>query len=192
MNQSKLQLTGANYNGSRRELDYYPTPYEVTVSLMEFLSLKKDCHVWEPACGDGYMIAVIEKYVDTVIGSDIRDTKKYEKADYLKCKKNGIGAIITNPPFFLADDFIRKAVNEAPIVAMLLKSQFWHAKKRTKLFMELPPSYVCPLTWRPDFLFHERVNGEKGNPTMEVCWNVWFKGDRLTKYFPMNKIINND
>ena len=56
---------------------------------------------------------------------------------------------------------------------MLLKSQYWHAAKRAQLFREIPPSYVLPLTWRPDFLFKER-NGEKGaSPLMDVMWCVW-------------------
>lgn len=44
--------------------------------------------------------------------------------------------------------------------AMLLKAQYWHAAKRAQLFCEVPPSYVLPLTWRPDFLFKER-NGKR-------------------------------
>jgi hypothetical protein len=49
-----------NNNGQRRELDFYPTPPEVTHSLMGFLGLSKDIIIYEPACGDGAMVDVLE------------------------------------------------------------------------------------------------------------------------------------
>ncbi len=36
--------------GSRREHDFYPTPADVTVALMDFLNLEP-CKIWEPAAG---------------------------------------------------------------------------------------------------------------------------------------------
>lgn len=35
---------------------------------------------------------------------------------------------------------------------------------------DVTPSYILPLTWRPDFLFKERGNG---SPLMDVMWCVW-------------------
>ncbi len=97
-------------------------------------------------------------------------------------------AIITNPPFSQSIEFIKKALKEAPIVAMLLKSQYWHAKNRYEFFMNNKPAYVLPLTWRPDFLEHERKSGEKkGAPTMEVFWTVWIKDLHNTQYIPLLK-----
>jgi hypothetical protein len=91
-------------------------------------------------------------------------------------------AIITNPPFNLSEDFIRHALTQAGTVAMVLKSQYWHAKKRSALFQEFPPAYVLPLTWRPDFLFNTRQPGDKVGPTMEVHWTVWMAGRTDTRY----------
>jgi len=95
--------------------------------------------------------------------------------------------IITNPPFNLSEQFIRHAIGQAGVVAMLLKSQYWHAQKRIDLFKEYPPAYVLPLTWRPDFLFDQRANGVKGSPTMEVHWTVWVQGDYDTRYRLLKK-----
>jgi hypothetical protein len=172
-------MTVALANGGkqerRRELDFYPTPPDVTHALMRFLALPQSL-VWEPACGDGAMSKVIQSYGHTVIGSDIRDG-----VDYLTAKpapQCGYGAIITNPPFNLSEQFIRKAIGEAPVVAMLLKSQYWHAAKRSKLFAEHPPAFVLALSWRPDFR-----GGELGGaPTMEVLWSVWERGKTDTRY----------
>lgn len=160
-----LQLTGANYRGDRRELDFYPTPENVTIALLKFLKLPLHFEIWEPACGNYKMSKVIErqgyivKATDIIYGNDFLTTEGY--AD----------AIITNPPFFLSEKFIEKSLTEAPIVAMLLKSQYWHAKKHFDIFNKNPPAYVLPLTWRPDF--YEDEPNKTGSPTMEMAWTVW-------------------
>lgn len=163
----------------RRKLDYYPTPSDVTHALMQFLNLPIST-VWECACGEGHMAKVIEEYGHKVIATDIRDTGYgIGGRNFLDEKKLLAPIVITNPPFQESEAFIRHA-NElgADVVAMLLKSQYWHAAKRAKLFADHPPAWVLPLTWRPDFLF-----GEKGGaPTMEVLWTVWVKGKTDTRY----------
>lgn len=158
----------------RRELDFYPTPPDATIALMDFLDLPQSI-IWEPASGDGSMSEVIESYGHRVISTDIRSEGIYGQSgqDFLKVRYPNVDAIITNPPFNLAERFIRKATNEAKTVAMLLKSQYWHAACRMSLFNYSRPAYILPLTWRPDFLFKERKNGKKGSPTMEVLWAVW-------------------
>lgn len=190
MKHETLQLNGAGYNTSRRALDYYPTPPEVTVALLRFLKLPRETKVWEPACGKGSMSKVLELYFDEVTSSDIMEGNYGNYYDFLS--NNGglfspASAIITNPPFNLSERFITKALTLSPVVAMLLKSQYWHAEKRRQLFLTHPPAYVLPLTWRPDFLFDEREAGKKGKPTMEVLWTVWIDGHRQCHYRPIPK-----
>lgn len=181
MKQETLQLTAGGTKENRRALDFYPTPPEVTIALMEFLKLDP-CFIWEPACGDFAMSNEFLKY-----GHSVRSTDIQLGDDYL-LTSGSADAIITNPPFNLSGEFIQKALKEAPIVAMLLKSQYWHAKKRFDLFKENPPAYILPLTWRPDFLA-----GEKGgSPTMEVHWTVWIKGNTGSKYIPLLKPVINE
>ena len=67
MNQIDLQLTAGNNKGNRRELDFYPTPPEATIALMDFLNLAEKT-IWECACGNNAMSSVIEKYGHNVIG----------------------------------------------------------------------------------------------------------------------------
>jgi hypothetical protein len=181
--QKELQLTSGNNSGDRRALDHYPTPPDVTVALMEFLKLPP-CRIWEPAAGQGAMSEVLKKYGHIVTSSDIKFNDYVDFAtDYLVMKPIPADAIITNPPFNLSSDFIEKAIGEAKVVAMVLKSQYWHAKKRSELFEKHPPAWVLPLTWRPDFL-----NGEKGGaPTMEIVWTVWIEGQTDTRYRLLKK-----
>lgn len=173
-----LVLANSSLTNKRRELDYYPTPPDVTLALLRFLNLSKDLTVWECACGDGHMSEVLKREGYTVYSSDVRGTGYGEgDADFLQ-KNRKADVIMTNPPFALSESFIRHAISQAPIVAMLLKSQYWHAQKRSVLFQERPPAWVLPLTWRPDFMFGERG----GAPTMECLWTVWIEGQLDTRY----------
>ena len=177
-----VALTNAS-NKKRRELDFYPTPPDATHALMRFLNLPQSMSVYECACGDGDMAEVIKMYGLHVITSDLRDTGYgTPNIDFLE---TGItaDAIITNPPFNMSESFIHHALTLSPLVAMLMKSQYWHAAKRTALFSEHPPSWVLPLNWRPDFM-----NGERGgSPTMDVAWSVWIRGNTDTRYRVLDK-----
>ena len=175
-------MNGANLaNGSktakRRELDFYPTPPEATHALMRFLKLPI-CRIWEPACGDGAMSKVLSSYGHKVVSTDLRDTGFGEGGvDFLETPARLVDAIITNPPFAQSQTFISRATFMADTVAMLLKSQYWHAQKRLSLFRLNPPAWVLPLTWRPDFM----GGASGGAPTMEVHWTVWIKGQTDTR-----------
>jgi len=174
-----LTLANGGDKAKRRQLDFYPTPPDATHAIMRFLDLNP-CTVWECACGDGAMAEVIKKYNHNVIATDIQNTGYgCGNVDFLE-ERIQCDAIITNPPFNLSHKFILHALKQADLVAMILKSQYWHAKKRTELFRQNPPAYVLPLTWRPDF-------GGGGAPTMEVHWTVWIKGDVDTKYRLLSK-----
>ena len=177
-----VALTNAS-NKKRRELDFYPTPPDATHALMQFLQLCPSISVYECACGDGAMANVIKTYGHHVIASDLRDTGYgTPNVDFLKSSVKA-GAIITNPPFNISEAFILHALTLSPVVAMLMKSQYWHAAKRTALFAEYPPAWVLPLNWRPDFM-----NGERGgSPTMDVAWTVWIKGNTDTRYRVLSK-----
>lgn len=160
----------------------YPTPADVTRALLIFLALQP-CTIWEPACGDGAMSRVLESVGHTVISTDIRHTGYGEGGvDFLTCNSRQCDAVITNPPFNESVGFIRKALDSAPIVAMMLKSQYWHTQERYALFKERRPALVLPLLWRPNFL--EGVPGKK-SPTMECLWTVWLPDSDATRYEPL-------
>ncbi|WP_157266414.1 SAM-dependent DNA methyltransferase [Azohydromonas aeria] len=169
----------------RRELDYYPTPPDATHALMQFLALPRNAAVWEPACGAGAMSDVLTQYVDSVYSTDIRQTGYGIGGKDFLATEYDCDAVITNPPFVLSEQFIRHARDQAPVVAMLLKSQYWHAARRASLFAEMPPAWVLPLTWRPDFLFDQRASGARAAPTMDVVWTVWREGQTATQYRPL-------
>ena len=177
-------IIGGGKKEDRQQNDFYPSPPEVTISLMNFLDLPV-MKIWEPACGDGSMSKVLEVYGHHVTSTDLRKDCGYGEGgvDFLTAAPMTCDMVVTNPPFNLAEQFIRKALDTAPIVAMVLKSQYWHAKKRVDLFRENTPAYILPMTWRPDFL-------GGGSPTMDCIWTVWIKGNQHAQYHQLEKPLN--
>lgn len=177
------RIAGGNTAYKRSESDFYPTPSDVTVALMKFLDLPKDFVIWEPACGEGHMVNAIEGLGYEVIGTDIQTG-----TDFLNTTlpDERIDWIITNPPFSLADRFIETCKEFDRPFALMLKSQYWHAKKRLPLFEQCRPTHILPLTWRPDFLFKTRGGG---SPLMDVCWCVWDteQSQTTTYYHPLDR-----
>ena len=166
-------------NGKRHDKDFYPTPRECSTALIRFLEarylLRPGDTVWECAAGDGNIAKVFEAAGYEVISTDI-----VTGTDFLDPSISyDARMIITNPPFCLAEQFIRKAHSLKIPFAFLLKSQYWHSAKRKKLFDECTPSYVLPLTWRPDFT-------GQGSSLLDMAWNVWIDTGYPT-YIPLEK-----
>lgn len=159
------QMIGGNPNQKRSLTDFYPTPTEVTQVLLDFLHLPTSTVIWEPACGEGDMVFTMQQNGYSVIATDIVHGQDFLTEPLPECDW-----IITNPPFSVSEKFIERCAEHGKPFALLLKSQYWHAKKRHGLFLKYPPTAVCPLTWRPDFLFKK---GKKGAPLMDVMWCVW-------------------
>ena len=177
------RIVGGNTAYKRIESDFYPTPPEATIALLDFLKLPKSTKIWEPACGENHMVQTIKSMGYSVIGSDIRLGEDFLTIPFKECDW-----IITNPPFSLSEGFIKRCRYHNRPFALLLKSQYWHAKKRQSVFNEIRPNYILPLTWRPDFLFKTRG---KGAPLMDVMWVVWglYSGSTYPLYIPLNKPV---
>ena len=172
-------ITGGNTAFNRIERDYYPTPPEATQALLNFLEIPKNMIIWEPACGKGHMVDVMKNNGYQVIGTDI-----ISGTDYLTEPLPLCDWIITNPPFNQSQEFIERSIEHGKPFAFLLKSQYWHARKRYDLFYQHNPQYVLPLTWRPDFLFGARG----GASLMDVIWVVWgTESANQTTYMPLQR-----
>lgn len=154
----------------RPPTDFYPTPANVTIALLKYLKIPKGAVIWEPACGKGHMAEAMKDMGYQVVATELEDF------GYGQTGKNFIGSslvecdwIITNPPFSMSTDFIAQCIEHKKPFALLLKSQYWHAKNKSKIFKGFKPQLVLPLTWRPDFLF----KAKGASPTMECLWTVW-------------------
>jgi hypothetical protein len=125
-----MSQRGSGY--TRKELDLYETPAWLTHALREHLPHQVR-HVWEPACGSGKMVAALEEWGIQVSRGDISGNQDF--FHFTACQANGI---VTNPPYSAAVRFIGHALALTKpsdgFVAMLLRTDFDHAKSRQHLF----------------------------------------------------------
>lgn len=173
-------IAAAMAKWARKPADLYPTPVDCTYSLLPHIAhlLPANAHILEPACADGQMVQPLEEFGYRVDGFDLRldVTGGIGGTDFLD-RSNFAGdyqwdAVITNPPFGIAAQFIERALELAPVVVMLLKAQYWNTQNRKKLFRETKPYMELNLTWRPAFLEAERGK----SPLMDCMWVVWVRG----------------
>lgn len=163
--------TGAH---ARHPSDFYETPPEATRALLRQLHIPTGSSIWEPACGDGAISRVLEDAGYFVQSTDIRGKPPH---NFLQDGPWKSDWIITNPPFNLADEFIRRAWWFDVPFAFLLKATFANTKRHGILFQECPPTGVYPLTWRP------AMAPDRGkSPTMDFTWFVW---RHKTEYKPL-------
>lgn len=125
---SASRIVGGNSAYGRSQSDFYPPPPDVTVALMRFLNLPRTTSVWEPATGEGDMAGVLQTYFETVYATDILDG-----TDFLKSSIDAADWIITNPPFSLAEAFIRRAA-ELGVEPVLINSALVSAQNRQRLY----------------------------------------------------------
>lgn len=178
----------------RVESDLYPTPAAGTWVIADYLrsKLRPGAVVAEPACGRGDMAMILGQIGFDVQASDILDTGYGEPhRDFLKINPKldddyeDVEGLCTNPPFVVAEQFIRHAVKrmQIPVVAMLLKSNYWNTKGRLRLWDECTPTAFFPLTWRLAFLEKERGS----SPLMDCNWWFWCQGDPPLPWRPLEK-----
>lgn len=158
----------------RESNDFYPTPPEATIMLLE--KERFEGLIWEPACGDG---AISKLLPDTTISTDLYYRGYGESGvDFLGTHKK-VDHVITNPPYSLAKEFVLHGLECAESkVAMLCKLNFLESVNRHSLFKSTPLSKV--------YVFSKRVSFNKGNQKgkgsglLAYAWFVWdknYKGD---------------
>ena len=157
----------------RKERDLYETPEWVTRALLPHLPMRV-AHIWEPAQGSGKMAREL-KCIAHVTGTDIDtgvDFLKMPVIPHLMCN-----AIITNPPYDQAAEFCDQALRlmepEGGIVAMLLRTDFDHAKSRTHLFRDCP-AFSKKLVLMKRICWFVEANGKpKASPSFNHAWYIW-------------------
>lgn len=155
----------------RQPNDLYITPRWVTEAILDFLP--DSGGVLEPAAGPGYMAKVLGTRF-TVTATDAM-----EGQDFLAFRNlpGGVRGVVTNPPYDQAERFCRHALTlTLPVkgfVAMLLRCDFDHAKRRAGLFRDcLAFSKKVVLTKRIVWFVGE--DGKpKASPSFNHAWYIW-------------------
>jgi hypothetical protein len=154
---------------SHAGLDNFPTPGWATRALLEYVIPDAYGTVLEPAAGAGHMVRVLEQYGWDVTAQDIIGGK-----DFLgQMPRSSFDWVITNPPFFIAEEFIHQAFRFARSgVAMLTRINFLESIGRfERLFKDFPPAQVA--------VFSERIGFQYGTTAPDIptavahAWLVW-------------------
>lgn len=153
--------------------DFYPTPRWATFALIE--NERFNGSIWECACGDGAMSAVLAQAGGTVESSDLYDRGYGETGhDFLATKRRHAN-IITNPPYNSAEGFVATAIERADRkFALLLRLAFLEGANRARtIFHKHPPSRVWVFSER--ITFYMKGVERAGSGTTAYAWFVWDK-----------------
>jgi len=152
----------------RKERDLYETPAWVTQALIPHITrIRPGMNVYEPAAGSGKMVRALGDAGFMVDADDISEGR-----DFLECKRADHTAIITNPPYVLACEFIWHAMvmtrETGGLVAMLLRTDFDHAQTRSYLFDRA--QFAKKVVLRKRIKWFE---DSKGSPSFNHAWFIW-------------------
>lgn len=158
---------------ARKPLDFYPTPEWVTDALRPHLP-KLD-YIWEPACGSGEMVRALERTGASVLRTDISSGNDFLM--FTPPTHERLEAIITNPPYDLAEEFCERALQMMEpargLVAMLLRTDFDHAKSRAHLFRDCPAFSKKLVLMKRIVWFVEADGKPKASPSFNHAFYIW-------------------
>lgn len=118
-----------------RKDDCYETPPEATHALLRCEPLPH--RILEPCCGPGAIVKVLRAAGHFVIAQDLVDygcPDSKPRIDFLmEFRLPEADAIVTNPPFKLSADFIRKGLDMCPLVIILQRLMFLEGQSRSDI-----------------------------------------------------------
>lgn len=160
---------------ARKERDLYETPKWVTEALLPHIMHRVDAPIWEPAAASGKMADVLGR-IAPLFCSDIvvHGDDGTEECDFLQTTKAtyDFDFIVTNPPYELAQEFIEHALAMTKgngLVAMLLRTDYDHAKTRQHLFSECP-QFARKIVLTKRIKWFEDSTGQ---PSFNHAWFIW-------------------
>lgn len=159
-----------------RKDDFYATPAVAVHALLRVEKLPH--HIWEPACGDGAIVTVLRDAGHTVWATDLvgRGCPDSEHGvDFLMERQTRIDveAIVTNPPFKNAEEFVAHALDLCPRVAMLLRLAFMESERRRPILDTGHLARVHVFRKRLPMMHRAGWDGPKASSSMPFAWFVW-------------------
>jgi hypothetical protein len=163
---------------AERGLDLYETP---AVAVEALLRVERIPHfVWEPAAGRCAIVRVLRDHGHAVVATDIADYgfPLHFQGDFLTeiGMPAGVEAVVTNPPYRLAEQFVAHALELAPLVIMLLRLAFLESERRCGILEGRGLARVHVFRKRLPMMHRDGWEGRKANSGMAFCWMVWERG----------------
>ena len=161
-----------------RKNDLYETPEGAVRTLLLVENLPKI--IWEPACGPGAIVRVLRKAGHLVWATDLVDygcEDSESGVDFLMEQYGGmpvpVEAIVTNPPYKLADQFVTHALTLVPKVIMLLRLAFLESARRSAILDGGKLARVYVFRNRLPMMHRDGWQGNKASSAVPFAWFVW-------------------
>jgi hypothetical protein len=155
--------------------DFYDTPKVAVEALRRVERLPRV--IWEPCCGIGNIVLPLRAAGHHVIATDLNDRgcpESIPRIDFLlPGTKVGCDAIVTNPPFSLAEQFVAAALEHSPLVIMLLRLAFLESERRAHILDNAGLARVHLFAKRLPMMHRAGWQGRKANSGMAFAWFVW-------------------
>jgi hypothetical protein len=169
---------------AERGHDFYETPSVAVEALLRVETLPH--RIWEPACGRGAIVNVLRAHGHEVVATDLVDygipitAPGYWGVDFLAERRapEGTQAIVTNPPFKLAEEFVEHALTLCPRVVMLLRLAFLESDRRSGILEGRGFARIHVFRKRLPMMHRAEWQGPKANSGMAFCWMVWDREHR--------------
>ena len=161
-----------------RKDDLYETPGVAVRALVRSEPLPRG--IWEPCCGSGNIVKVLRDRGHSVWATDLVDygcPDSEARLDFLMVSRNympSVDAIVTNPPFKLAANFVAHALTLGiPKVIMLLRLAFLESERRCDILDSGKLARVHVFRKRIPMMHRAGWEGRKANSGMAFAWFVW-------------------
>ena len=154
--------------------DYYDTPAVAVHALIRVERLP--IRIWEPACGTGNIVNVLRALGHEVVATDLNPRgcpDSLDRIDFLLPCRVDTDAIVTNPPFSLAEKFVVTALERAPLVIMLLRLAFYESHRRSHILDNGKLARIHAFAKRLPMMHRAGWEGRKANSGMAFAWFVW-------------------
>jgi hypothetical protein len=161
---------------AERGLDLYETPAVAVEALRRVEFLPKN--IWEPAAGPGAIVKALRRGGHAVLATDIVEYPGLtDVRDFLtfSVAPVGIDAIVTNPPFKLAEEFVARALILCPQVIMFLRLSFLESERRCSILENCGLARVHVFRKRVPMMHRAGWTGNKSTSSVAHAWFVWLR-----------------
>ena len=161
---------------SDRKDDLYETPPVAVEALLRVEKLPQV--LWESACGPGSIVRVLRAAGHSVMATDLVDygcDGSIARVDFLMESRapDSIEAIITNPPFKLASEFVAHALKLCPKVYMLLRLAFLESTRRNPILDGGHLARVHVFRNRLPMMHRHGWTGPRSTSATPFAWFCW-------------------
>jgi hypothetical protein len=178
---------------AERGPDFYASPYAALPPLFVAEGKRLPRVIWEPSCGNGALVLPLRNRGFEVTATDLHEWGCPDSTggiDFLSSVATAFRptadfGIVTNPPFGIVEEFVERAVNLAPYVALLLRLAFLESEGRMRWFPLVGLRRVHVIGERLPMMHRHGYDGPKlSNAGMCFAWFIFERGKRAAHQVP--------